>query len=140
MLRLLVSWMLTNLLLLSKKKFLRASQLVVLKKKNNSLTLEVILYFWVLMVLKKGMWDGFTFPITEKIEAFLSLQKDTFWFSPQDIASNIKNGTPELNGLYTYLSLGFDSDAVEITRKIAKKFGGYLDEQDTDNIPYKKVE
>ena len=77
MLRLLVSWMLTNLLLLSKKKFLRASQLV-LKKKNNSLTLEVILYFWVLMALKKGMWGGFTFPITEKIEAFFIFTKTPF--------------------------------------------------------------
>lgn len=45
-----------------------------------------------------------------------------------------------MNGLYTYLSLGFDSDAVEIMTKIAKEFGGYLDEQDTDGIPYKKVE
>lgn len=75
-----------------------------------------------------------------KNRSIFYLYKDTFWFSPQDIASNIKNGTPELNGLYTYLSLGFDSDAVEIMTNIAKKFGGYLDEQDTDNIPYKKVE
>jgi hypothetical protein len=75
-----------------------------------------------------------------KNRSIFYLYKDTFWFSPQDIASNIKNGTPELNGLYTYLSLGFDSDAVEIMTKIAKKFGGYIDEQDTDNIPYKKVE
>lgn len=60
-----------------------------------------------------------------KNRSIFYLYKDTFWFSPQDIASNIKNGTPELNGLYTYLSLGFDSDAVEIMTKIAKKFGGY---------------
>lgn len=75
-----------------------------------------------------------------KNRSIFYLYKDALWYSPQEIASNIKNGTPELNGLYTYLSLGFDSDAVEIMTKIAKEFDGYLDEQDTDNIPYKKVE
>lgn len=38
-----------------------------------------------------------------KNRSIFYLYKDTFWFSPQDIASNIKNGTPELNGEYTYL-------------------------------------
>lgn len=83
-------------------------------------------------------WIHFTY--NGKNRSLFYLYKDTFWFDKLDILSNIKNNTPELNGEYTYLSLGFDSDAVEIMTKIAKEFGGYLDEQDTDNIPYKKVE
>lgn len=75
-----------------------------------------------------------------KNRSLFYLHKDTFWFDKLDILSNIKNNTPELNGETTYLSLGFDLDAVEIMMKIAKEFNGYLDEQDTDNIPYKKVE
>ena len=83
-------------------------------------------------------WIHFTY--NGKNRSLFYLYKDTFWFDKLDILSNIKNNTPELNGEYTYLSLGFDSDAVEIMTKIAKEFGGYLDEQDTDNVPYKKVE
>lgn len=75
-----------------------------------------------------------------KNRSLFYLYKDTFWFDKSEILSNIKNNTPELNGEATYLSLGFDEDAVEIMTKIAKEFDGYLDEQDTDNIPYKKVE
>ena len=83
-------------------------------------------------------WIHFTY--NGKNRSLFYLYKDTIWFDKLDILSNIKNNTPELNGEYTYLSLGFDSDAVEIMTKIAKEFGGYLDEQDTDNVPYKKVE
>lgn len=75
-----------------------------------------------------------------KNRSLFYLYKDTFWFDKSEILSNIKNNTPELNGEATYLSLGFDEDAVEIMTKIAKEFDGYLDEQDTDNIPYKKIE
>lgn len=75
-----------------------------------------------------------------KNRSLFYLYKDTFWFDKSEILSNIKNNTPELNGETTYLSLGFDEDAVEIMTKIAKEFNGYLDEEDTDEIPYKKVD
>lgn len=82
-------------------------------------------------------WIYFTY--NGKQRSLYYFHKDTFWFEKSKILSNIKNGTPELNGETTYLSLGFDSDAVEILTKIAKEFNGYLDGRDTDNVPYKKV-
>ena len=51
----------------------------------------------------------------------------------KDIVKMIKSET-------TSLSLGTWGSAVEILEKIAKKFGGWLDENDCDEIPYRYVE
>jgi hypothetical protein len=40
----------------------------------------------------------------------------------------------------THLSLGNWGSSVEILESIVKKFGGWLDENDCDNIPYRYIE
>lgn len=40
----------------------------------------------------------------------------------------------------THLGLGYWGKSVEILEAIVKKFGGWLDENDCDGIPYRRVE
>lgn len=39
----------------------------------------------------------------------------------------------------TFLSLGYDDDAVTIMKEIVTHFGGWIDENDCDDVPYYKI-
>ena len=59
--------------------------------------------------------------------------------APYAIKKNLGNNTRELNGDNTDLILGASGYAVEILTKIAKEFGGYIDEDDCDDKWFYKV-
>lgn len=59
--------------------------------------------------------------------------------APYAIKKNLDNNTRELNGDNTELTLGASGYAVEILTKIAKEFGGYIDENDCDDKWFYKV-
>lgn len=65
---------------------------------------------------------------------------DTVWLNKNSFEPNIKNGTPELNNEVTELSLGYDTTAVEVMKKIAEFFGGYIQEDDCSGEWFHKVE
>ena len=58
------------------------------------------------------------------------LHRDTFWLDKYILKQNIKQGTQELNGEVTLLSLAFNATAVEVMKKIAEFFGDYVREDD----------
>lgn len=65
---------------------------------------------------------------------------DTLWLDKNSFERNIKQGTPELNNEVTELSLGFNETAVEVMKKIAEFFGGYIQENDCSGEWFHKVE
>lgn len=65
---------------------------------------------------------------------------DTLWLDKNSFERNIKNGTPELNNEVTELSLGYNVTAVEVMKKIAEFFGGYIQENDYSDKWFHKVE
>ena len=65
---------------------------------------------------------------------------DTVWLDKNSFERNIKQGTPELNNEVTELSLGFNETAVEVMKKIAEFFGGYVQENDCSDKWFYKVE
>lgn len=68
------------------------------------------------------------------------LHRDTVWLDKYILKQNIKRGTQELNGEVTLLSLGFNATAVEVMKKIAEFFGGYIQENDYSSEWFYKVE
>lgn len=66
--------------------------------------------------------------------------RDTVWLDKDSFERNIKNGTPELNGEVTELSLGFNATAVEVMKKVVEFFGGYIQENDCSGEWFHKVE
>lgn len=68
------------------------------------------------------------------------LHRDTVWLDKYILEQNIKQGTPELNGEVTELSLGFSATAIEVMKKIAEFFGGYIQENDCSDEWFYKVE
>lgn len=62
-----------------------------------------------------------------------------FGFDAYTFKNNLDANTRELNGDNTSLSLGATGYAVEILTKIAKEFGGYIDEDDCDDKWFYKV-
>ena len=67
------------------------------------------------------------------------IHRDTIWLDKDIFEKNIKQGTPELNGEVTELSLGYNATAVEVMRKVAEFFGGYIQEKDCSNGWFHKV-
>ena len=65
---------------------------------------------------------------------------DTLWLDKNSFERNIKNGTQELNNEVTELSLGYNATAVEVMKKIAEFFGGYVQEDDCSDKWFYKVE
>lgn len=65
---------------------------------------------------------------------------DTLWLDKNSFERNIKQGTPELNNEVTELSLGYNATAVEVMKKIAEFFGGYIREDDYSGDWFYKVE
>lgn len=65
---------------------------------------------------------------------------DTVWLDKNSFERNIKNGTPELNSEVTQLSLGYSATVIEIMKKIAEFFGGYVQEDDCSGEGFYKVE
>ena len=65
---------------------------------------------------------------------------DTVWLDKNSFECNIKQGTPELNNEVTELSLGFNETAVEVMKKIAEFFGGYVQENECSDKWFYKVE
>ena len=65
---------------------------------------------------------------------------DAVWLDKNSFERNIKNGTPELNNEVTELSLGYNVTAVEVMKKIAEFFGGYIQENDCSDKWFYKVE
>lgn len=68
------------------------------------------------------------------------LHHDSVWLEKYTFKQNIKQGTQELNGEVTQLSLGYNVTAVEIMKKIAEFFGGYIQENDCSGKWFHKVE
>ena len=65
---------------------------------------------------------------------------DTLWLDKNSFERNIKQGTPELNNEVTELSLGYNATAVEVMKKIAEFFSGYIQEDDCSGDWFYKVE
>lgn len=65
---------------------------------------------------------------------------DTIWLDKDFFKKNIKQGTPELNGEVTELFLDLDVTAVEIMKKIAEFFEGYIKEKGSSDKWFHKVE
>ena len=65
--------------------------------------------------------------------------RDTVWLDKDSFERNIKNGTPELNGEVTELSLGFNATAVEVMKKVVEFFDGYIQEKDCSGKWFHKV-
>ena len=85
--------------------------------------------------------DGFIhFAHNGEIRSLHYYHHDTVWLDKNSFERNIKQGTPELNKEVTELSLGFNETAVEVMKKIAEFFGGYVREDNFSNKWYYKVE
>lgn len=93
---------------------------------------------------KKGvenLTSGFIhFACNGEIRSLHYYHHDTVWLDKNSFERNIKNGTPELNSEVTELSLGFNETAVEVMKKIAEFFGGYVQENDCSDKWFYKVE
>lgn len=88
--------------------------------------------------------------VVSEIEGFLNFNykgdkrnlfyshKDIVWFNKEEMTTNIINNVQELNGETTWLSLGYDENAVELLTKVASHFNGYIDENDCDDKYYHK--
>lgn len=68
------------------------------------------------------------------------IHRDTIWLDKDLFEKNIKQGTPELNGEVTELLLDLDVTAVEIMKKIAEFFEGYIKEKGSSDKWFHKVE
>lgn len=64
---------------------------------------------------------------------------DGLWVDADKTRACIENRTPELIGETTELSLGFNDTAIEIMTALVEHFGGYIDENDCDDVWYKRV-
>lgn len=80
------------------------------------------------------------FACNEEIRSLHYFHHDTVWLDKNSFEKNIKQGTPELNNEVTELSLGFNATAVEVMKKIAEFFGGYVQEDDCSGEWFYKVE
>ena len=87
-------------------------------------------------------WTGgfIYFAYNDEIRSLHYFHHDTVWLDKKGFEQNIKNGTPELNSEVTELSLGFNETAVEVMKKIAEFFGGYIQEDDCSDKWFHKVE
>lgn len=65
---------------------------------------------------------------------------DTLWLDKNSFERNIKNGTQELNNEVTELSLGYNTTAVEVMKKVVEFFDGYIQENDCSGEWFHKVE
>lgn len=75
-----------------------------------------------------------------EIRSLHYFHSDAIWIDKNNFGRNIKQGTPELNNEVTQLSLGYNVTAVEIMKKIAEFFGGYVQENDCSDKWFYKVE
>lgn len=66
--------------------------------------------------------------------------RDVIWLDKYTFEQNIKQGTQELNGEVTLLTLEFDATAVEVMKKIAEFFEGYVKEKGCTYDGFYKVE
>ena len=93
---------------------------------------------------KKGVENrtyGFiSFTYNGENRSLFYLHRDTVWLDKYILEQNIKQGTQELNGEVTLLSLGFNVTAVEVMEKIAEFFEGYIKEKDCSDGWFHKVE
>ena len=80
------------------------------------------------------------FADNDEIRSLHYFHHDTVWLDKNSFEKNIKQGTPELNGEFTQLSLGYNATAVEIMKKIAEFFGGYIKENNYSDKWFYKVE
>lgn len=80
------------------------------------------------------------FAYNDEIRSLHYFHHDTVWLDKKGFEQNIKNGTPELNNEVTELSLGFNETAVEVMKKIAEFFEGYIQEDDCSDKWFYKVE
>ena len=92
---------------------------------------------------KKGVenrTDGYIhFTYNGENRSLSYLHRDTVWLDKYILKQNIKRGTQELNGEVTLLSLGFNATAVEVMRKVAEFFEGYIKEKDCSDGWFHKV-
>ena len=89
----------------------------------------------------ENMTSGFIhFAYNDEIRSLFYLHRDIIWVDKDSFEQNIKNGTPELNSEVTELSLGYNVTAVEVMKKIAEFFGGYIQENDYSSEWFYKVE
>lgn len=89
----------------------------------------------------ENMTIGFIhFAYNDEIRSLFYLHRDIIWVDKDSFEQNIKNGTPELNNEVTELSLGYNTTAIEVMKKIAEFFGGYIQENDYSSEWFYKVE
>lgn len=89
----------------------------------------------------ENMTSGFIhFTYNGEIRSLYYLHRDIIWVEKDSFEQNIKQGTPELNGEVTQLSLGYNATAVEVMKKIVEFFGGYIQENDCSGKWFHKVE
>lgn len=89
----------------------------------------------------ENMTIGFIhFAYNDEIRSLFYLHRDIIWVDKNSFEQNIKNGTPELNNEVTELSLGYNTTAVEVMKKIAEFFGGYIQEDDCSDKWFYKAE
>ena len=79
------------------------------------------------------------FQYKEEKRSLFYFYENGFGFDAYTFKNNLDANTRELNGDNTSLSLGATGYAVEILTKIAKEFGGYIDENDCDDKWFYKV-
>lgn len=79
------------------------------------------------------------FQYKEEQRSLFYFYGNCFGFDAYTFKNNLDANTRELNGDNTSLSLGATGYAVEILTKIAKEFGGYIDENDCDDKWFYKV-
>lgn len=79
------------------------------------------------------------FQYKEEKRSLFYFYENGFGFDVYTFKNNLDANARELNGDNTSLSLGATGYAVEILTKIAKEFGGYIDENDSDDKWFYKV-
>lgn len=79
------------------------------------------------------------FQYKEEKRSLFYFYENGFRFDVYTFKNNLDANARELNGDNTSLSLGATGYAVEILTKIAKEFGGYIDENDSDDKWFYKV-
>mgnify|MGYP000636605605 CR=1 FL=1 len=80
------------------------------------------------------------FDYNGEIRSLHYFHHDTVWLDKNSFEKNINQGTPERNSDVTQLSLGYNATAIEIMKKIAEFFGGYVQEDDFSGEGFYKVE
>ena len=69
-----------------------------------------------------------------------STHRSLFWYYTNSVFKGDDDTEIALQNETTYISLGYDNDAIEIIKTITAHFGGWMDENNCDDVGYIEVD